>query len=178
MPAARDLTGQRFGEQIVLGLSPTTQRNRRWIVECACGTKRSIFGFDLTSNGVQRCKRCDATTHGMKGTPEFNAWKNAKRRTSPNAKGRNLKDWYGRGIRMCPEWQASFTAFYEHLGPRPSPDHSLDRIDNDGHYEPGNVRWATRSQQQRNKRLNAPAYSNEAQPAWYRGVTIPSFNHM
>jgi hypothetical protein len=60
----------------------------------------------------------------------------------------------GRGIRVCDEWSRSFAAFYAHVGPRPSSDYSIDRIDNDGNYEPGNVRWATSYQQSRNKTHN------------------------
>lgn len=58
----------------------------------------------------------------------------------------------GRGIRVCPEWMASFDAFYAHIGPKPSPRHSVDRIDNSRGYEPGNVRWATPKEQSRNRR--------------------------
>jgi hypothetical protein len=64
-------------------------------------------------------------------------------------------DSYGaRGIEVCPEWRASFEAFAWHIGPRPSSNHSLDRIDNDRGYEPGNVRWATREEQMSNTRRN------------------------
>lgn len=60
--------------------------------------------------------------------------------------------WYGgKGIRMCERWQASVAAFYEDVGDRPSPSHSIDRIDNSGNYEPGNVRWATKKDQGRNR---------------------------
>jgi len=58
----------------------------------------------------------------------------------------------GRGITVADEWRDNFTAFYAHIGPKPSPDHSLDRINNDGNYQPGNVRWATWSQQNKNRR--------------------------
>lgn len=93
-------------------------------------------------------------THGHNAngriSPEYNSWRSAKQRVmNPN---RPEWSYYGgRGIHMCQEWLDSFTAFFEHMGPRPGPKWSLDRIDNDGHYEPGNVRWATASQQARNR---------------------------
>lgn len=90
-------------------------------------------------------------THGMSNTPEHDAWKGAKQRCfNPNRKG--FSEYGGRGITMCAEWAASFVAFYEHIGPRPGPDYSLDRIDVNGHYEPGNVRWATAREQMLNRR--------------------------
>jgi hypothetical protein len=89
----------------------------------------------------------------MPKTPERSAWQNMRDRcNNPNCVS---FDNYGlRGIRVCDEWQYDYQAFLRHVGPRPSPRHSLDRIDNNGHYEPGNVRWADKSTQLSNRRTN------------------------
>lgn len=82
---------------------------------------------------------------------EYSAWNAARRRChDPDVKA--FPSYGGRGISVCPEWFVSFDAFLAYIGPRPSDEHSLDRIDNDRGYEPGNVRWATRSQQMANRR--------------------------
>lgn len=83
--------------------------------------------------------------------PEYRAWAAMKSRCS-NPKEKCSAYYLGRGITVCEEWKASFSAFLEHIGPRPSAKHSLDRIDNDGHYEPGNVRWVTQREQLLNRR--------------------------
>lgn len=84
-------------------------------------------------------------------SPEYNAWAAMRARCS-NPRKDHCGAYLARGIKVCARWAASFQAFLADVGPRPSPQHSLDRIDNDGHYEPGNVRWATRTQQARNRR--------------------------
>ena len=94
--------------------------------------------------------------HGMHGTPEYFAH-NAILQRCFNKKLKQYKDYGGRGVTVAPEWvgKGGFDRFLAHVGPRPSPRHSLDRFpDNDGNYEPGNVRWATSKEQTRNQRSN------------------------
>lgn len=85
--------------------------------------------------------------------PEYRHWINMRSRcNTPSSTG--FEHYGGRGIRVCTAWEASFEAFYADMGPRPAPGYSVDRIDVNGHYEPGNCRWATQKMQSRNIRSN------------------------
>lgn len=148
MPAPIDLTGKKIGRWSVGEL--VSIKPRRYECTCECGTVRTVGSSNLIFGASLSCgcgARQNRRTHGKYGTPEHRAWKAMKTRCS-NAK---LKCWHrygGRGIRVHESWLTDFEAFFEHVGPRPSSKHSIDRYPNsDGNYEPGNVRWATSKEQ-------------------------------
>lgn len=108
-------------------------------------------------------------TKGRRGGATYHAWKSMRSRCSTDL------DYAGRGITVCERWN-SFETFLADMGERPSADHSLDRKDNDGNYEPSNCRWATRSEQQLNRRVNhVLTYQGKTQPlvVWARELSIP-----
>lgn len=162
-----DLTGRKFTWWTVVSrrknqIRPSGGVRAQWLCECKCGVRKIINGGNLlqkisTSCGCRKrmltIKRCTKHGHtaGGKTSPEYYTWHSIKRRTTdPNDK--NYKHYMGRGIKMCQRWINSFETFLADVGRKPKWARSLDRIDNDGNYEPGNVRWATQSQQTRNTR--------------------------
>lgn len=104
--------------------------------------------------------------HSISGTKEYRAWIHIRGRCL-NPGDKSYPSYGGRGITISELWVDNFERFFGDLGPAPSPKHSVDRIDNNGNYEPGNCRWATRSQQQRNKRNNLIIE--------YKGVRLPVY---
>jgi hypothetical protein len=156
-----DLTGQRFTRWLVIdrAYTPST-KGSMWNCECDCGTLRVVSLSNLRGNLSKSCGCLHRErlgnrrrTHGMSQgkSPEYAVWQNIKTRCT-NKKRREYKNYGGRGIVMSPRWITSFENFLADVGKRPSPKHTIDRIDNDRGYEPGNVRWATRTEQNQNKR--------------------------
>ena len=154
----KDLTGQTFGKQLVVKrVGSNTNHQAIWLIRCECGNERIITGTQLRSGtkGSKSCSSCAHKKHGMIGTPEYRAWVAARSRCrDPNHK--SWKDYGGRGIKFSPAWD-DFMQFFADMGPRPSSKHSLDRIDVNGNYEPGNCRWATVGQQMSNRRIDQQA---------------------
>ena len=152
----RDISGEVFGQLTILSLAPIEEwkfNRPHWICECSCGNIIVRSGTSLRQGKRDRkscgCKRWN-WKHGMSNTPEYNSWKGMfKRCYNPN--NRSYK-WYGaRGVTVDPVFR-DFRRFYEEVGPKPGPGYSIDRIDNNGNYEPGNIRWATQSEQNYNQR--------------------------
>lgn len=157
-----DLTGHRFGRLTVQrrDLSAPTGRGTlaKWVCICDCGNNKIVIGrylrIGITSScGCLHKERLSAMnrTHGKSATPEYHAWHDMGRRCY-NHKNQHYKDYGGRGISVCEQWRNSFETFLQDVGLRPTNKHTLDRIDNDGNYQPGNVRWATQKEQSANKR--------------------------
>lgn len=136
-------------------------RSRIVVAVCDCGNVGVIDIREANAGkrvaGCYQCRKdkCGRihTTHGKRRTPEYKIWHAMKSRCNTPTVW-NYASYGGRGIRVCEEWSNSFQAFYEYMGPRPTNKHQIDRIDNDGNYEPGNVRWVTAESNCGNRRTS------------------------
>lgn len=151
MRRKRDLTGSTFGELRVMRPAGE-ERNPYWLCACRCGKETPIRGDRLTMGLKTDCGcRGKIERHGESASREYKTWARMNARTLRLESASSYRD---RGITVCDRWRRSFSAFLADVGRKPSSGvYTLDRIDNDGNYEPGNVRWATPTQQQNNRRV-------------------------
>lgn len=155
------LIGKQFGNLTITGIVHDDDA-RYYLAQviCSCGTLKTVRLSRLEFGGVKSCgclftaavrRKGRNSTHGLKGTPEYAAWANMLHRCNSKTY-KAFKNYGGRGITVCKEWEDSFEQFYRDMGRRPSSRYSLDRIDNDKGYMPSNCRWALPITQMNNRR--------------------------
>lgn len=153
-----ELTGKKFNNLTVIGFNSVIKEKTHWDCICDCGNKTVVGGYDLKSGNTKSCGCIQAKNrvkHGnsprKRATPEYKSYyAMIQRCTNENAKG--FENYGGRGIRVCDRWM-DFNVFLKDMGKKPSPEHSIERIEVNGNYEPSNCRWATPVEQSHNTRL-------------------------
>lgn len=171
-----DMAGQRFTNIVVIERSyvKTNQKSAMWVCRCDCG---NIF---ITSrsrllNGVNKSCGCGKygkhIKHGLYKTAEYRAWRGMIGRCYSKTNKR-YELYGGRGISVCKRWLNDFMNFYNDIGERPSKDHSIDRIDVNGNYEPENCKWSTQKEQCRNRRVNVKYNYNG------KNITLPEWSEL
>lgn len=166
MPAFQDITGQYFGKLVAVGVyaRAANRGHTKWLCKCDCG-KHSIVDLNCLRRGhTKSCgclKKKGNPTHGSRYTPTYRSWDGMVQRCT-NVKNPAYKDYGGRGIKVYERWLV-FENFLTDMGECPE-GYSIERIDNNGCYEPKNCMWIPRNEQQKNQRRSR---SNSQQPSSY-----------
>ncbi len=149
----KDYTGQRFGR--LTAVRPTGGRaghNRIWEMLCDCGVAVEVSSGHLGTTKSCGCFHRDKiTSHGLSKSPEYKVWSSMIDRCH-NPNNKKFKNYGERGIVVCSQWRASFSAFIKDMGRRPKPRLTIERNDNNGNYEKANCEWATYQKNNSNRR--------------------------
>lgn len=159
MGTGMSAAGQRFGRLTVMKQTAWAPEKRKFLCQCDCGKQKTVRLDHINSGATQSCgcmqKEAASKANGKyfdaAKTPEYEIWRGMIQRCE-DPKVKCYPRYGGRGIRVCDEWRRDFLAFLNEVGRRPTPKHSIDRIQNDGDYEPGNCKWSTAKEQAANRR--------------------------
>lgn len=163
MPAFKDIAGQKFNRLTVIERykDKSHQQGVKWICLCDCGNTKIISSYSICSGNTKSCgcfalevRKKIHLKHGHANKIlEYSIWKGMKTRCY-NKNAQAYKNYGGRGIKVCNEWNNSFLQFFQDMGKRPTPKHTIERINNNMGYSPNNCKWIHKSKQNQNTRYN------------------------